>query len=356
MGDVKGVSSGRVWKGFIGVLLALILFGSGCKLTYLIHAAAGQFRLITDSIPLKEALEGDSLDSLQKERLLLVPRIKEFGERELGLKKTENYQTVFLNSPQRPIYTISASPKDRLTRKTWWFPVVGDMPYLGFFDKEKAEAERKDLLDKDLDVTLGMADAYSTLGWFEDPVTLNLLNGSTVGLVETILHEMTHTTLYLKGQGEFNEGLAVLVGKVGAMRFLETTYGPAHPFTIEAKEGIEDEAVFSGFLATLFERLELLYNSPIGYQEKLVQREKVFSEALVAFGQVAKTLKTRRFIHFGSRGLNNAYLMSVGLYHRNFHFFESALKRHGSSIRNMLGFFKDLSEEKDDILEKAGPQ
>ena len=117
---------------------------------------------------------------------------------------------------------------------TWWFPVVGNMPYLGFFDLEKARAEKEKWVQKDLDVIIGRADAYSTLGWFQDPVTRNLLQGSQVDLAETILHEMTHTTLYVKGQGAFNEGLAVLVGKVGTHRFMEKTYGPSHPLTIQA--------------------------------------------------------------------------------------------------------------------------
>jgi len=356
MGDVKGVMSGRCRKGSIGVLLVLILLCTGCELAYLFHVAAGQLRLSSGSIPIKQALEDNSLNSLQKERLLLVPRIKDFGEKELGLKKTENYQTVFLKSSQRPIYMVSASPKDRLTRKTWWFPVVGDMPYLGFFDRENAKAEKEKLLKEGFDVTGGRADAYSTLGWFQDPVTLNLIDGTTVNLVQTILHEMTHTTLYVKGQGEFNEGLAVLVGKVGAARFLEKNYGFSNHLTIEAKEALEDEAVFSGFLATLFERLELLYNSPIGYQEKLIEREKIFTETLEAFGRVAQTLKTRRFIHFGSRGLNNAYLMSVGLYHRNFHFFETVLEKEGGSVKRMLAFFQGLSRQEGDILKRAGSQ
>ncbi len=271
----------------------------------------------------------------------------------MGLKKTENYQTVYLKSRQPPVYTVSASPKDRLIRKTWWFPVVGDLPYLGFFDRENAEAEKEKLLESGLDVNLGLAGAYSTLGWFQDPVTLNLLEGSTVDLVETILHEMTHTTLYVKGQGEFNEGLAVLVGKVGAVQFLEKTFGPSHPLTIEAKESLADEDLFSGFLTPLFEGLEQLYSSSIAFQEKLVQREKIFSESMAAFEDLKRRFRTSRFIHFGVGGLNNAYLMSVGLYHRHFHLFEEALKQKGGSIKRMLVFFQGLSKEGVDVLKKA---
>ncbi|HIJ58907.1 MAG TPA: hypothetical protein HPP41_04510, partial [Deltaproteobacteria bacterium] len=96
---------------------------------------------------------------------------------------------------------------------------------------EGAQEERDRLINEHLDVSLSVADAYSTLGWFKDPVTLNLIEGSTPDLVETILHEMTHTTIYLKGQGAFNEGVAVLVGKAGAFLFFQDVFGPSHPFT-----------------------------------------------------------------------------------------------------------------------------
>ncbi|MBW1707290.1 MAG: aminopeptidase [Deltaproteobacteria bacterium] len=337
----------------IAATLILILFCSGCRMAYIFHVAAGQFRLLNDSIPVEDALKKDSLGYEQKERLRLVIGIKEFGEKELGLKKTENYETVYLESSKRPIYVVSASPRDRLARITWWFPVVGDMPYLGFFDLDKAKAEKGDLIKKDLDVILGMAEAYSTLGWFKDPVTLNLVEGSTVDLVETILHEMTHTTLYVKGQGEFNEGLAVLVGKVGAYLFLDRTYGPSHSFTVEAKKSIEDERIFCPFLNPLLKRLERLYDSQISYQEKLVQREKIFAASMEDFSRLKGKLQTDRFTRFGRGGMNNAYLMSVGLYHRNFHLFESVLKKKGNSIRDTVAFFKGLSEKEGDILGRA---
>jgi predicted aminopeptidase len=346
----------RVFKNpvmLIAATLILIFFCSGCRMAYIFHVAAGQFRLMNDSIPVEDALKKDSLGYEQKERLRLVAGIKEFGEKELGLKKTENYETVYLESNKRPIYLVSASPKDRLARITWWFPVVGDMPYLGFFDLEKAKAEKEELIKKDLDVILGMAEAYSTLGWFKDPVTLNLVEGSTVDLVETILHEMTHTTLYVKGQGEFNEGLAVLVGKVGAFLFLDQTFGPFHPFTMEAQKSIEDERLFCSCLGPLLKRLEHLYDYQISYQEKLARREKIFAAFLEDYRDVKARFKTNRFTRFSSGGMNNAYLMSVGLYHRNFHLFESVLKKKGNSIRDTLAFFKGLSEEGDDILGSA---
>ena len=336
----------------IVTLLILTLVGPGCGIRYIIHAGVGQFRMLHHSVPVDEALQDESLKPEYKDHLKLVAEIKDFGEKELGLKKTQNYQTVFLKSRQSPIYTVSASPKDRLISITWWFPIVGDMPYLGFFNLESAKNKKTSLLKKDLDVMIGQADAYSTLGWFKDPVTLNLLEGSTNNLVETILHEMTHTTLYVKGQGAFNEGQANLIGKVGAIAFLQTTYSQSHPLTIEAEMILEDERIFATFIEQLIPKLNTLYESKITYEEKLVQREKVFLDSLKEFDQLKGKLKTDRFRYFGSSGLNNAYLMAVGLYHRHFQLFEAVYKKNGNSVIKTLQFFQKMADREDDILER----
>jgi len=227
------------------------------------------------------------------------------------------------------------------------------MPYLGFFDLEKARAEKAELEKKDLDVNLGAAGAFSTLGWFKDPVTLSLLEGSTHTLVETILHELTHTTLYVGGQGDFNEGFANLVGLVGAKQFLEAHYGQSHPLTIEAQNNIEDEKLFSSFISNLMEDLERLYNSNKNYDEKLVQREKIFTTALASFERLKGKFKTNRFLYFGRSGLNNAYLMSINLYHRHFHLFEAVYNKKGQSVKETLSYFQTLAKEEGDLIEKA---
>jgi predicted aminopeptidase len=339
---------------FLGITLLIIISAPGCRLGYILHAAVGQARILYGAVPMEEGLKNPSLDPAHKDRLRLVAPIKSFGETVLGLKETENYQTVYLKSRKAPVYLISACPRDSLNRKTWWFPVVGRMPYLGFFDLESAGAEKERLLEKDLDVYLTRAEAYSTLGWFRDPVTMNLVEGSVPDLVETILHEMTHTTLYVKGQGEFNEGLAMLVGKMGARLFLETTYGPDHPFTREARESIGDERIFSAFMDTLLRRLERLYNGPASYGEKLAQREEVFSGALSAFGRLKPGLRTDRYRGFGTGPLNNAYLAIIGLYHRHFGPFEALLRENGNSIPNTISYLQALAREGGDMLEKMG--
>ena len=334
------------------ILVFLLLPLVGCRLSYLFHAAAGQFQLLSESIPVQQALDQDLLSPDQKTRLLLVAKIKEFGENDLGLRKTDSYETVFLKSGRDPIYTVSASPKDRLRQKTWDFPIVGEMPYLGFFDLEKAKEEGKKLSDENLDVFIGAAGAYSTLGWFADPVTKNLLEGTTPQLVETILHEMTHATLYVKSQGAFNEGLAVLVGKVGALRFFTRNFGSSHPFTIQAKASMEDERLFSAFVASLLKELHTLYHSPCPYEEKMTQREQIFRRSLENFAALKNHFQTDAFSGFGCVPLNNAYVLAIGLYHSHFDLFEAALRKKGGSIKELLIFLTALSENGEDLLEQ----
>jgi predicted aminopeptidase len=317
------------------------------------HAAIGQMRLVSSAVPIDKALAGDALSERQKERVVLVSSIKAFGEQALGLKETCNYETIYLESDRPPIYTLVAAPKDKLILVTWWFPVVGRMPYLGFFDPGKAREQEQRLVQRDLDVVIGRAEAFSTLGWFRDPLTLNLIHGSELDLVETILHEMTHTTLYVKGQGAFNEGLAQIVGKKGALLFLEKTRGPDHPLTLEAAAALDDERLFAGFIDSLLADLDHLYRSSLSREEKLAAREQIFQRSLVDFETLRTRLKTDRFAHFGRAPLNNAYLMAFGLYHRHFPLFEAVLERHHKSIPEMLRFFRDLSRKEGDLLVAA---
>jgi predicted aminopeptidase len=335
------------------VILFLIIFLSmlpGCRLVYLFRVASGQLQLLSGAIPVEDALKSSSLSEDLKDRLSLVKKVKQFGETDLGLKETSNYGTINLDPNQGRMYALSASYKDRLVPVTWWFPVIGNLPYIGFFDLESARDEQRKLVELDLDTVIGKVDAYSTLGWFKDPLTLNLIENSTVDLVETILHEMTHATLYLKGQGEFNEGLAMLVGKRGAYVFMKETFGPFHPFTIEAQKSIEDERLFSSFLCPLLDELNRLYASPMTYQEKLKEREKVFALSLERFKSLSGQFQTPKLARFGQGPLNNALLISLAVYHGHYPLFERALQQSGDSIPTLLQVLRTMSREEKDMV------
>lgn len=330
-----------VRKIYVAYLAAILLFCTGCQTAYIFHAASNEFSLLRNSIKIKDALKIDSLNSEIKSNLRLVPEIKKFGEDKLGLKKTGSYETAYIKAKKFTVYVLTACPKDSLKIKTWWFPIVGKMPYLGFFDLKNAIKEKEKLIKEGMDVNIGIASAYSTLGWFNDPVTLNLLRGSTVTLVETILHEMTHATLFIKGDGEFNEGLANLVGKAGAIAFFREKYGRLNPFTIEAENNLFDERLFSNYINSLIEALAKLYNSDLSYSMKIRQRKKIFTSYYEKYSRLKNEFKTDRFEDFGKYGLNNAYILSIGLYTRDFPLFERMLAKNNNSISSMINSLKN---------------
>ncbi|MBW1924543.1 MAG: aminopeptidase [Deltaproteobacteria bacterium] len=337
----------------IATLLCTALVATGCSVGYLLHAASGQLRLIWNAVPIQEAWDDPALTGPRMDRLLMIARIKAFGEDRLGLRRTGSYSTVNTRFSRGTIYTVSAAPKDRLEPFTWWFPVVGDMPYLGFFDLNRAREEAQRLSEKGLDVFLGRSVAYSTLGWFKDPVTLNLLDMQPDELADTILHELTHATLYVKGMGEFNESFAVLVGRVGALRFMEETFGHDHPWTARARDALHDERLFSRFLGLLLHRLENLYARPLPPEVKLSEREAIFRKALKDFSHLKTRLRTPAFHYFENLPLNNATLLAVGLYHRRFSLLDAVLEAHDGDLRKTIGFFVGLCKREKDPLGAA---
>ncbi len=307
----------------------------------------GQWDMMRGSRPLEELKEEGGLSGEELNAAILAQEIREFGEARLGLKHTENYREVYMGE-RPPVYTVSASPKDQLKLKTWWFPIAGRIPYLGFFDLDKAREEQRKLEGDGMDTVLRRAAAYSTLGWFQDPVTPYLLKLRPATLAEIILHELTHVTIYESGQGNFNEGLAVLVGLQGARQFCEQRFGPDHEETLFASDAVRDERIFSDFMDRAFKQLETLYAEGLSEEEVLVRREVVFEEILGEFDLIRKELKTPRFHGFGDHGLNNAYLLSVGLYHRSFAVFEDFLRRCGGDLATMLSIAKALAGQEGD--------
>jgi predicted aminopeptidase len=339
----------RGLPGFWLILLCLPLMG-GCSGGYLFQAAVGQYHRIVDSIPLEAALKDPSLGEQEVAHLRMIEPLKQFAVEDLGFAPTESYSTAYLEPRTRFVYTVSASPKDRLSMVTWWFPVVGRVPYLGFFDLAGARAKGKRLSDEGMDVFISRAAAYSTLGWFDDPVTRNMLEEPTVDFIETVLHEMTHATLYLKSQPEFNETLASVVAKHGTILFLEAKYGGHHPWTVEATHGLQDERTFSAFLSGVLDKLEAVYEGSFPYEEKMARRAAVFAEAKRTFELQSDRYVTSRFQPFLHMDLNNASILALGLYHRYFNLLESVLCEHQGSIPETIVFFRKLAETEPDII------
>src|SRR5690606_18318309 len=153
---------------------------------------------------------------------------------------------------------LSAARKDRFEAHTWWFPIVGHVPYKGFFSERKARGEIEKLERKGYDTYLRPTSAFSTLGWFNDPLVSPLLRYDSVSLAATVIHEVFHNTLYLSAQATFNESLAEFVGSRGAIAFLCGRFGEGSPQCDTARGAWEDELLFGRFLSDLVADLEAL--------------------------------------------------------------------------------------------------
>jgi predicted aminopeptidase len=198
----------------LGVLLV------GCGGTgYVLRLGWTEARILARREPIAELLAGNEVTPALRERLRLVLAARRFAADRLGLSVGESYATFAEVGREAIVHVVSAAHRDRLEAVTWWYPIAGRVPYRGFFAAANAEAAAARLAADGLDVDVREAVAFSTLGWFADPLLSTTAEAAPVPLVETILHELFHATLYVPGASAFNESAATFVGHRGAIAF-----------------------------------------------------------------------------------------------------------------------------------------
>jgi len=317
------------------ILLLPLLLGA-CNPVYVLKAGVQQARILAARTPIPEVVADPATDEDTRGKLLLVMEAREWARDVLGLDVGKSY-TTFVRMPSDTLsHILSAAYQDRFAAKTWWFPVVGRMPYKGYFDLEDARSAARSLERQGFDTWIRPTSAYSTLGWFSDPVMSTLLRYDTVGLVETILHEISHQHLYVPGNGRFNESFATWVGNAAAIRFFcqREGGGPDTVWCSRARERWEDAMRFSVFLDGMVDELTTLYGDrSLETAELLRRREEVFTRSLEEFrttvqpGFLASTYGT-----FLTTPLNNATLLSRMLYYHRLPDFHALQEAHGGDL------------------------
>lgn len=194
-------------------------------IVYGVSQGLGQLNIIWNARPIAEVLSDPTFPDSLKSKLRIIDEIKAFAIDSLGLKDSENYKTVYDQKGKELMWVVSASEPFQLKAKTWDFPVVGSVPYKGYFDKDKALTERKQLQDEGWDVGVRNPGGWSTLGWFTDPILSGMLERNEGDLASLIIHEMVHATLFVKDSVEFNENLATFIGDTSAYAFIAAKYG-----------------------------------------------------------------------------------------------------------------------------------
>ncbi|MCX6275667.1 MAG: aminopeptidase [Bacteroidetes bacterium] len=185
----------------------------------------GQLSIVWNAKPIEEVFADPAFPDSLKAKLTLIEDIKQFAIDSLGLKPTKNYSTIYDQHGKPLLLNLTAADKFRLKAYNWTFPLLGNVSYKGFFDFAKGEHEASQLKKQNFDVEFSSVSAWSTLGWFRDPVFSGMLKRNEGQLAELIIHEMTHATIYLKSSVDFNENLASAIGETGAEIFLASKFG-----------------------------------------------------------------------------------------------------------------------------------
>ena len=315
---------------------------SGC---YLARQGAGQAQILLSRRPIAEAVHDAHRPARQRHALRVLLSAHQLGVRRLGLAGERLYRT-FYDTGGRPVaWNVSAAPKDRLTAHRWWFPIVGSVPYLGFFAEEEAAAEAARLRGEGLDVHLRTVGAYSTLGWFEDPVFSSGLYRNDFTVARVVLHEMAHATVFFPGEVEWNENFATLVGDEGALIWLAARHGPGSAPVRAARALLAEEARYEAHMQAVIRRLRALYDSPLALEDKLARREAIFADGKAGLARLLDEvihLDRRAWL---TREWNNAVLLSFARYHAHTGALRRALRdRFGGDLAALVAHCRDLDD------------
>lgn len=357
----KSGSQSRTRPRFVTVFSITLVASltSACSTVYLAQNAIGQMSLLNKREPIADILARPETSAETKHKLKLVEAARNFSVDQLGLKKTKNYTTFVQLEDDYVTTVVSAAPKDRLEHYQWWFPIVGSVPYKGFFKKERALNEARELETENLDVFVRGVSAYSTLGWFNDPVLSSMLrSNSDYELVELIIHELFHTTLFVPGGTEFNERLATFFARKGADLFFrsesaKTLIPPddAQKLIAEARDDEADSKLVANFMQAELEGLKAWYDENRGATNFLDRRRERLSQIHQRFqNTLARKLKstsTRAALdaQLHPDKLNNARLMAWTLYQSDFSDFETEWLRQKENPIDFLNWARTLKNQ-----------
>jgi predicted aminopeptidase len=300
------------------------LMGSGCAtMAWYGQAAQGQLDLLCRREPIVDLINDPSTDPELRRRLETVLEIRAFASEQLGLPDSRSYTHYADLEREAAVWNVIAAPELEMRARSWCYPLVGCLAYRGYFRHDRARAYADRLRQRGYDVAVSPAAAYSTLGWFADPVLNTMLVRDDAGLAGLIFHELTHEKLFVSGDTEFNEAYATAVEREGVRRWLRARQDEAQ---LERWE--QQQRQSSGFVEILLEyrrQLAELYASDL--PESRMKRDKatIFEDMRASIRTLGERHGTDRFTPWLARDLNNAHLVLVATYEAGVVAFEQVL-------------------------------
>jgi predicted aminopeptidase len=343
---MKKLRSILKWLLFLLLIAALWNY----KLIYYgIGQLRGQLHIVMNAKPIDQILTSANLSADNKRKLLLIAEIKQFAIDSIGLKKSENYTTFYDQENKPALWVLTACEPFSLKAYQWYFPLLGNVSYKGFFIKDNGEKEMLELKKKGYDTDLSPTGGWSTLGWFKDPVMSNFLKRPDAIIAETIIHELTHATVYLKSSVDYNENLATFVGEKGAEKFLAYKYGSLSKELDNYGHYKSDEELYGKLLIKGSGMLDSLYRSfetkNIPGNQKIFLKYKLISQILLEINNTSFYKKEYYHFDFTKDTLpNNTYFMETLRYRKKQDDFEKMFQlKCGSNLKTFISLIKQTN-------------
>lgn len=325
----------------IAVGLAVLL-GGCANLGYYAQAVDGHLDIRQRTRPISAIIADPEADEALKHSLTTVVKLREFAIGELKLPNNQSFTTYADIGRPYAIWNVSAAPELSLELEKWCFVAAGCVNYRGFFSKIEAERFAEGLRTKGYDVTVGGVRAYSTLGWFKEPILNTFLGYSDTELAQLIFHELAHQVVYVRDDSTFNESFATAVELEGIGRWLSDNGTNEQRAAFEAAQ--KRKAASAEIMLDYRKRLEALFTSNMSTAEKRIAKAGIFAELREKLSelQTTKTVSSN-YGRWLAQHLNNAYLASISTYTRLVPAFQALLAQQNGNMGQFYEMVKEIS-------------
>jgi predicted aminopeptidase len=330
----------RLWT--ITLLLGALF---GCSTVgYYYQSARGQLDLMCRARDIDKLLKDDKATPAVRERLERVKSMRRFASESLDLPDNDSYKSYAALDRDYVLWNVFAAPEMSIEPHKWCFPIVGCVVYRGYFKKEDAEKYARSLQEQGLETYVAGVPAYSTLGWFDDPVLSTVLNYPDPDLAGLIFHELAHQVAYAKGDSVFNESFAVTVEMEGVERWLNHQGRPGEIEAYRVSRRRNHEVV-----ETILEyrrRLGEVYRSDYDRNWKLARKAEIIAALKDRYRKMISAWPGYHgYGHWFSKNLNNAHFAVIAAYHARVPAFQALLARDGGDLRKFYEDAVRLSRE-----------
>ncbi|HEX5435931.1 MAG TPA: aminopeptidase [Gemmatimonadaceae bacterium] len=321
--------------GTVVVLVALFLIVTPIG-RYLAQAAWAEGKILAARRPIVGMVTDSTVNPAVRDKLQLVLAARAFAVDSVGLRARTSFTTYSRVTHDTLVLVLAGAYRDRLVPYTWWFPIVGRVPYKGYFDFAAAHEAAQALERRGYDAYLRPSPAFSTLGWFNDPLLSTTLGGDSVSLANTVIHELTHNTFYASGQAVFNESFANFVGARGAEWFFAAR-GDSGNAAFSAAEW-SDQRTMGRFWDALYGALDSAFHAhPSSRPARLAARDTIYARAQMLFADsVLPSLKTVHPRAGSQLRLNNAVLLARRIYRTRLDLFDAVYADEGFDLRRTV--------------------